>query len=305
MAAAAATKRIAAVITASSNAGAACVQRLIELAPAGVEVRAVFRTEAKAASLAGTPRDNVSVVTGPDASAPESLVAAFTGAETAVIVTPHDASRGMADDAALTAAMVNAAIDQGVKHIIYVGSWTVGAQDDLPALATRFAPTEALLRERAEAGAVQWTFLRSGFFFSNFAGMFGSLKAGDKLRFPAVAIPPMDPSAMGHVAAAIIADGGTKHYGKVYDVSGPELLTTAEMAAVFADALGRPITHEDVSVDEFCAPLPPFLQELVAYLSAKQADAIPLSADVEAVTGSKPKSLREWVGENPGLFAHE
>jgi len=84
------------------------------------------------------------------------------------------------------------------------------------------------------------------------------------------------------------------------------MFTAADMASVFAEGLRRPITLADaVSVDQFSAPLPPPLKELVAFMGERKETAIPLSDDFEQITGKKPMSLRDWVEEHKGLFELE
>ena len=78
--------------------------------------------------------------------APASLPAAFDGVTASYIITPHDPSAGFGSDADLTAALVNAAVASGVKHIAFGGSWTVNYPEALPSLSARFLPTEVHTR---------------------------------------------------------------------------------------------------------------------------------------------------------------
>ena len=43
--------------------------------------------------------------------------------------------------------MINAARAAGVEHIVYIGSWTVHAPEQLKGLASRFVPSEKLLKD--------------------------------------------------------------------------------------------------------------------------------------------------------------
>lgn len=91
-------------------------------------------------------------VTGFDALDVPSLGKVFAGATFAVVVTPLDPTRGhdmaaFKEDGEMCCSMIRAAVEAGVKHVIYVGSWTTTAADSLTYLASRFAPAEALLEE--------------------------------------------------------------------------------------------------------------------------------------------------------------
>jgi uncharacterized protein YbjT (DUF2867 family) len=301
----AAARRIASVMTASSNSGSAAVRRLLQLGADGLAVRAVFRSETAAERLRDviTAASGVDSVIGCDASAPESLAPAFEGAKAAIIVCPHAVGADMGKDADLTANMVNEAKNAGVEHIVFVGSWTVGAAEALPTLAGRFAPTEALLKDLGDSSGLKWTVLRSGFFFPNFAAMLGSLRTGDSMVFPDLRIPAVDPADIGNIAASIVADGPNKHHGKCYDISGPDMLSSADIASTLAKHLERPITHDSRSAAEYASAMPPFLQELFAYLEAKQDSALPLSTDVLDTTGHEPRSFEDWVRANKDAFA--
>jgi uncharacterized protein YbjT (DUF2867 family) len=297
---AAASPATVAVMTANSNTGFACVKRLLEAHP-DVSVRAVFRSAGKSSALDALPASadavaagRLTTVVGPDAANPASLPPAFAGATTAVIVTPHNPAAGIKDDARLTAAMIHAAVDAGVKHIVYVGSWTVLASKDLPMLADRFAPSEELL---ASLESVTWTSLRSGYFFGNLLGLLGQLRKGDTLTFPDVVFPPVDPADVGHIAAAVAAVHGAGYQGQHIVVSGPEQFSTSELAELCASRLGRPaISHHAVPASEFVKPLPPYLAELLTYMERAGKDALPFNPrGVESITGRPAATLGDWI----------
>ena len=307
------------VFSASSATGRAAVAKLIGGATPS-SVRAIFRSEEKASSLrtstASVP--SLEIVTGIDAyDASARLVSAFRGTDVAILVTPHDPSRGFADDAMLQINMMNAAAEAGVQHIINVGSWTVRDADHVSMIAARFVPPEAHLAEMTQRHPnLSWTSIRSGFFMSpNLVNMFGSLRMGNELVFPAeCAFSPCDPRDVGRVAAAVAADavaaldaspgGHPSHSGAKYDVSGPELLTVEEMAAVFARALDRPIRLKPVPLEAFAAKMPaPALEELLLHMGRRGADAVPFEPRlVEELTGESAVRLEEWVRENAAAF---
>jgi hypothetical protein len=113
------TKKLVSVITASSNSGSACVDELVNRYSDTTDVRAVFRSEEKAFSFR-EKYPNIEMVTGVDAYKLETLNKAFEGVSATLIVTPHDPVKGIseewfADDALLTANMINSAVVNGVK----------------------------------------------------------------------------------------------------------------------------------------------------------------------------------------------
>jgi uncharacterized protein YbjT (DUF2867 family) len=52
------------------------------------------------------------------------------------------------------------------------------------------------------------------------------------------------------VVAALTED---RHAGALYEVTGPRLMTFAEMAVVLSAAIGRPIGHVPISFEDFHA----------------------------------------------------
>ena len=170
---------IATIITASSNTGAAAVKELLTTYNGKVIVKAVFRSDDRAAAIkaefGGNP--NLVVVTGVDAGDASTLGPAFEGASIAYIITPLDHGKGFSGDADMNANMINAAVAAGVKHIVFGGSWTVHATTEVPDIAQRFYSAEQLLQRLGSEGKITWTSLRGGWYASNtvctgFVGLF-------------------------------------------------------------------------------------------------------------------------------------
>lgn len=309
-----------ALFAASSQTGRAAVSTLLGWegrAPYMHGVRAVFRSEEKAGAMAKEatlrssnktrpPEAELSFASGFDAYDPPSKLAeAFSDSDVAILVTPHDPSRGFADDAMLQKNMMDAAVSGGVKHIVSVGSWTVRDAEHVPLLAARFAAPE----DHLDTLGVGWTSIRAGFFNPNLANLFGSLRTSDEIRFPAeCAFAPCDPRDVGRVAATVAADVASErgdHSGATYDVSGPELFTVADMAEVFAQALERPnICLAPTNVEEHAGTMPsPALEELLLHMGRKGASAVPFAPGaVKELTGEDAVSLYEWIKANKDLF---
>lgn len=160
-------KPLVAVITASSNSGSACVDELMSRYLDEVRVRAIFRTEEKA-TLFREKYANLEIVAGVDANELDTLNKAFEGVNSALIVTPHDPSKGLSEEAAsndalLTANMINAAVNNGVKYIVLVASFTTHEPEKMKIIASRFKPSEDLLVKLEEEKGIKWTVLRGIF----------------------------------------------------------------------------------------------------------------------------------------------
>lgn len=294
---------IVAVVTSSSNTGKACVDHLLRAAPAGkVAVRAVFRTDEKAAPFRELHPD-VEVVTGVDAALPDTLAPAFRGARVAVIVTPHspDPGHDMASDSGLCNNMVHAAVAAGVSHVVYIGSWTVHYPSTI--LASRFVPTETLLQSLAAEGKVTFTVLRSGFFCTNLVAAFkATIAAGNFISTPpGYDFAPCDPADIGRVAAVVGADLGAGHEGQFYEISGPRRLRPSDFASTMTAVLGRAIEHRPVAVEDLKGKVPPYLFEVIEIMDSKGAEAIPFS-DITGKLVAHHTPFEEWAAANKSAF---
>ncbi|MEQ8602680.1 MAG: NAD(P)H-binding protein [Marivibrio sp.] len=133
---------------------------------------------------------------------------------------------------------------------------------------------EALLADGC-VGAADWTVLRAGWFVQNFSESFllPGVQAGE-IGLPvdpdsAVGEPFIDVEDIADAAVAALCETG--HAGRIYEMTGPRLLTLKEMIAETARAAGRPIRLTAIDPDAYRAALtaqgvPAETIELVIYL---------------------------------------
>ena len=91
--------------------------------------------------------------------------------------------------------------------------------------------------------------------------------------------------------AAEIAAAPAPHAGKTYWLTGPELISNYDVAAVLSELLGRPITYREISFDEnkeamIQAGVPAPIAEMNT-----QAFSLTAAGDAEWVTGDVPSLL--------------
>ena len=235
-------KPLVTIITGNSNSGSSCIKEIFERYSDKVSVRGVFRSKEKAQPFLNK-YSKLEVITGVDAYQPETLKVAFDGADSALIVTPHDSTRDFADDAKLTANMINQAVDCKVKYIVLVASWTVHHPDKMPIIASRFLPSEHLLEKLSKEKNLKYTVLRGGFFMENLLpGLKASIKTHSALNLPKLVCAMVDTRDIGNSAAACLAVNGEGHHAKYYEMNGPEMLDGDFMAQVLAKIYGN-MTH--------------------------------------------------------------
>ena len=221
----------------TGNVGGGVARRLLL---ARKNVRAVVRDAAKGGAWAGCGCD----VAQADINDSAALAAAFAGAEGAFVLVPpsFDPLPGFPEAEAI-AASVFAAIEKARPgRVVYLS--TIGAQAKQSNLLSQHTIIEIVLRECS----VPITFLRPGWFMENAA--WDVVPARDKGVIPSFLQPldkpvPMVATAdIGKVAAGALQEEWKG--SRILELEGPHRVTPNEIAATFAELLGRSVTTEIV-----------------------------------------------------------
>lgn len=147
------------------------------------------------------------------------------------------------DVVSLEANVVDAAIAEGVKHVVKHS--VQGAQWEAAIIPKWHRESE----KRIEQSKLAWTFLRPASFASNALGWAAMLKGGDSVYGPYgdVALPVIDPEDIAAIAEKVLTEDG--HAGKAYELTGPEALTTAQQVAIVGHVIGRKLNYVNVPDD--------------------------------------------------------
>ncbi|MFD0690616.1 NAD(P)H-binding protein [Actinomadura fibrosa] len=190
-------------------------------------------------ALAEFARRGVTVRYG-DYDEPESLPAAFEGATRLLLVSLHELGHRVTQHRNA----VEAAAAAGVRHIVYTSYIMVD-----PACPSTVVPDHLRTHELLDASGLDVTYLRNGLYAETPVTQIlppaiarGTLV--DNTDHAKGAFVHRDDCAA--VAAAVLTSSG--HEGRTYDVTGPELLSFADIAALAARVSGRPVGY--VSVDD-------------------------------------------------------
>ncbi len=153
-----------------------------------------------------------------------------------------------------------------------------------------------------QAGA-EWTILRVSWFCQNFSeGYLRELVLSGEVALPAgdVKEPFIDADDIADVAVAALTENG--HTGKIYEMTGPGLLTFAEAVREIAEATGREIRYVQISHDDFAAGLkeqglPTDMVSLLTYLFTTVLDGrnAYLTDGVQRALGRKPRDFAAYV----------
>lgn len=258
------------VIGASGKTGRRVVQRL---AAKGVPVRAVSRSTAPSF----------------DWHDESTWSAALAGAGAAYVTFQPDLA--MPGSTAIIAAFGDAARDQGIERLVL--------------LSGRGEPDAQACEQILLGSGVDTTVVRCSFFAQNFSEHFLidavvqgviALPAGD------VREPIVDADDIAEVATKALTEPG--HAGKVYELTGPRLMSFAEVAADLSAATGREIVYLDVTSDVYvteaiAAGVPPDEAEMLADLFAHIFDGHneSLATGVADVLGRPAKDFAEFAKE--------
>jgi NAD(P)H dehydrogenase (quinone) len=195
--------------------------------------------------------------------------------------------------------VIAAAARAGVRHVVYT-SFSGASPEATFTLGRDHADAEAALRESGMA----FTVLRDNFYsdlLPYFAGEDGAIRgpAGDG-RVAAVARADVADAAL-----AVLADPAG-HAGAVYELTGPEALTLAEVAARGGAALGRELRYEPETLDEAYASRRRWSDEqwqldawVSTYVAIADGEVDAVTGDVERVTGHPARTIEEALAEFP------
>jgi uncharacterized protein YbjT (DUF2867 family) len=159
-------------------------------------------------------------------------------------------------------------------------------------------PAERAVRESGAA----FTIVRCAWFAQNFSEgyLLGPVLDGE-VAFPAGAIrePFVDVDDTADVAVAALTSDA--HDGRIYELSGPRLLTFGEAIGEIGKAIGRDVRYVPIGFDDYAKAIeqfvPPdqaaFLKELFAFIL--DGHNAYLSEGVQQALGRKPKDFSEFV----------
>lgn len=119
-------------------------------------------------------------------------------------------------------------------------------------LSGRGEPEAQACERIVQESGLEWTVVRASWFFQNFSeGAFTDMVLAGRITLPAGDTPEpfVDVDDIADVAVAALSQPG--HAGEVYEVTGPRLMTFAQVAAELSEATGRAVEFEEVPHEAF------------------------------------------------------
>lgn len=229
-----------------------------------------------------------------DFAKPESLREVFAGAERMLLISASDlAVRSEQHQAA-----IRAAATAGVRHVVYTS-----ALSPEPPNPAAIAPSHYATERALATSGLAWTVLRNSLYAEYqvpeaarvlLAGVLVHNRGDGRIAY----VSREDCAA---VAAAVLTTPG--HEGCVYDVTGPDLVTAADLAALYGELGLRTVTTEPLDDDTFVERLQRsagdddharYGARLVCSLgqSIREGYMAACSDVVERLTSRRPRTLR-------------
>jgi NAD(P)H dehydrogenase (quinone) len=271
---------------ASGHLGRLALDALLLRGYAG-KIIAGTRDPAKLAGLEGVE------VRRADFADEPGLVAALRGVDRFLIIST-DAIGARLDNHLRAIAAAQAA---GVKELVYTSMPTPE-----PPSAITFAPEHYGTEQAIKASGIPYTILRMNWYAENLlaalpnaltAGQWFTSTAGGKVSYPTRA------DCARAAAGALLRPAANK----TYTVTGPQALSSAEIAALATAVTGRPLVVVDVTDEQLAAGaraagVPDVVIDnfVVSFdRNTREGKVAAVSDAVEELWGEKPTSLRDFL----------
>lgn len=154
-----------------------------------------------------------------------------------------------------------------------------------------------------QQSGLDWTIVRASWFSQNFSeGAFIDMVLSGSITLPAggQVEPFVDVDDIADVVVAALTED--RHKGEVYEVTGPRLMSIADVAAELSHATGRKITYVNVPHENFVSEVanagaPKDVVWMLDYLFATVLDGrnAYLSDGVERALGRSPKDFADYA----------
>ena len=121
---------------------------------------------------------------------------------------------------------------------------------------------------------------------------------------------PVAAADVARVVATLLRDPAGR-IGAVYELTGPEVLDIDGVAEQYARALGRPVTAQDLALDDWTRQvlepigLPPHVEQHIATMARlHREDRYNRSTDdVAQITGQAPQTVEQYVAAHRDVFS--
>jgi uncharacterized protein YbjT (DUF2867 family) len=219
------------VVGGTGNVGGQVVKELVRR---GADVRLLVRKD-------GAPEIKGVEVSVGDLLDPVSVAKAMDGVDKLYLlnaVVPDELTQGLI--------AYDLAKRLKLKHVVYHSVFAVDRFRDVPHFASKLA-IENAIREFD----VPFTIIRPNYFMQNDVTLKDALTKGGVYPMPlgTVGISAVDVHDIAEAAAIALTSDG--HFGKIYNLNGPELLSGPKIASIWTALLGKEVRYTGHDMDAF------------------------------------------------------
>jgi uncharacterized protein YbjT (DUF2867 family) len=287
---------VIAVTGASGRVGSEVVRELRERA---APTRALVHTPDKVASVEGSGVEAVAA----DLADLAAVERALAGCERMLLIAPPGPRI-----VELEGVAISAAAGCGVSRIVKISAFL--AAPERSALMPRL---HGRSERELEASGILYTHLRPNWFMQN-TFRWAPLIAAEGLFFGSAGDGPVgtiDVRDVAGAAVAVLLQEG--HERQIYDLTGPESLTFADLAGRLTDAIGRQVSYLDLSDEEhrqrlLAAGAPEWRADFTvglhrAFREGGGGDYAVVTDAVARLTGRAPRTFGEFARDHAPAFA--
>lgn len=223
---------------------------------------------------------------------PDSLPSAFAGGDRMLLISTDAIGRRVAQHQAA----IDAAVAAGVKRVVFTSHVNPVPDNPVGPVAHEAGETEELLQD----ASLEWTVLRFGSFAELQLAPAKLAIAGRRLATNSGQgrIVPVSRFDCAEAATTVLTTDG--HDQTIYDITGPEALTAADLAGLFGELSGRYIRVVDIGdrtlawmLTRFGTPKPVAQAVMSFGRAVREGYFDVVDTAFEKLCGRSPVSLRE------------
>lgn len=234
-----------------------------------------------------------------DYESPKTFAPALEGCDAVFLVRPP----AIADMESTLLPFIDAAVESGVKHIVFLSC--------AGAATNKLVPHHAVEKHLATRN-VSHTLLRPGFFAQNLGSAYrDDIATEGRLFLPAgkSRVAFVDIRDVAELAA-LVFDDPLAHTNQAYECTGPEALSFEEAARLMTDVIRRPIRYEAASIAGYVRhlhvhglPLAQIAVQTVLHVGLRFGQTAKIDPTLERLLGRRPRTLATYVRESAELWA--
>jgi len=280
------------VTGATGSVGLELIKKLFDR---GLPVRAFVRDRSRARAIA---LPGIELVEG-DFARPETLARALDGIDQLFLLMPSSAEAEQRQRN-----FVDTAKRARVKHIVKLSQFGANA-----AAPGRFQRHHAGVEHHILMSRIPYTFLRPNLFMQALLNFRSTIASQGIFYAPAgnARVSVIDVRDIASVAVAALTR--SEHENQIYELTGPEALTHAEMAGEFSEALGKAVKYVDVPPETMLQTLldlrmPRWQAEGVIedYDRYRRGEAAAITSAVRDITQNPPTRFSQFAADYARQF---